>query len=114
MESQMIRNLLDRYGIEYEYGNEQEVDEGLRLFDEALLDIGYDIRSNIITYEDIYNMWLDSLSERPSDYRPISTIFLEDINNAEGIIVWLENGDRIIYYPNLKEKEMNNERMETL
>lgn len=114
MESQMIRNLLDRYGIGYEYGNEQEVEEGLRLFDEALSDIGYNIRSNIITYEDIYNMWLDSLGERPSDYRPISTIFLEDTNSAEGIIVWLENGDKIVYYPNLEGKETNNERMETL
>lgn len=114
MESQMIRNLLDRYGIEYEYGSEQEVEEGLRLFDEALSDIGYNIRSNIITYEDIYNMWLDSLNERPSDYRPISTIFLEDTNNVEGIIVWLENGDRIVYYPNLEGRKANNECMETL
>lgn len=72
------------------------------------------------TYEDILQMWLDSLGSRPYDYRPVSPIFLEDIGvdikitNPTGIIVWLENGDRIIYYPNLKEKEMNNECMETL
>lgn len=61
------------------------------------------------TYEDIYEMWTDSLSSRPYDYRPVSPMFLEDIGvnvkitNPNGIIVWLENGDKIIYYPNLEE-----------
>lgn len=61
------------------------------------------------TYEDIYEMWLDSDGSRPYDYRPVSPIFLEDIGvdvkitNHAGIIVWLENGDKIIYYPNLQE-----------
>ena len=61
------------------------------------------------TYEDIYEMWTDSLGSRPYDYRPVSPMFLEDIGidikitNPNGIIVWLENGDKIIYYPNLKE-----------
>lgn len=61
------------------------------------------------TYGDIYEMWLNSLSSRPYDYRPVSPIFLEDIGvdikttNPNGIIVWLENGDKIIYYPNFKE-----------
>lgn len=63
------------------------------------------------TYEDIYEMWTDSLGSRPYDYRPVSPIFLEDIGvdikttNPNGIIVWLENGDKIIYYPNLEEEE---------
>ena len=63
------------------------------------------------TYEDIFQMWTDSLGSRPCDYRPVSPIFLEDIGvdikitNPTGIIVWLENGDKMIYYPNLdKEK----------
>lgn len=38
-----IETLLKRYNIEYEYGDEQEVAEGLKFFDEALLSIGYDI-----------------------------------------------------------------------
>lgn len=64
------------------------------------------------TYEDIYEMWLDSNGSRPYDYRPVSPIFLEDIGadfkitNPNGIIVWLENGDKIIYYPNLKEEKV--------
>lgn len=64
------------------------------------------------TYEDIYEMWLDSDGSRPYDYRPVSSMFLEDIGvdikitNPNGIIVWLENGDKIIYYPNLKEEEV--------
>lgn len=63
------------------------------------------------TYEDIFQMWLDSLDSRPYDYRPVSPMFLEDIGvdikitNPTGIIVWLENGDKMIYYPSLdKEK----------
>lgn len=63
------------------------------------------------TYEDIFQMWLDSLDSRPYDYRPVSPMFLEDIGvdikitNPNGIIVWLENRDKIIYYPNLKKEK---------
>ena len=63
------------------------------------------------TYGDIYEMWTDSLGSRPYDYRPVSPIFLEDtgvdikITNPNGIIVWLENGDKIIYYPNLEKEK---------
>lgn len=43
MNKKELEILLDRYDIEYSYGNEQEVAEGLKIFDKALLDIGYDI-----------------------------------------------------------------------
>lgn len=63
------------------------------------------------TCEDIYEMWLDSDGSRPYDYRPVSPMFLEDIGvdikitNPNGIIVWLGNGDKIIYYPNLEKEK---------
>ena len=40
-----------------------------------------------------------------NDWRPVHPAFTKDLEGRSGIIIWLKNGDTIIYYPKIEEEK---------
>lgn len=56
-----------------------------------------------MTNGEIYKMFLDRYGDfRPNDYRPLSELHYP---KSEGIIIWGESGDVIVYFPNVDRGE---------
>ena len=54
-----------------------------------------------MTYGEICDKFMQTYKEQVpiSDYRPIAPIFTDDLKNKVGIVIWLENGDTVLYFP---------------
>ena len=42
-----------------------------------------------------------------NDYRPIAPLYTEDLKDKVGIVVWLDNGDTLLYFPKQDNTENN-------
>ena len=55
------------------------------------------------TNGELFEMYKNNMPERkPIDYRPLSWKFTP---KTPGIVVWLDNGDIVLYFPKEYEKE---------
>ena len=59
-----------------------------------------------MTNRDIMSIFKGRYSElKVDDYRPLCNEF---VKGKEGITIWLENGDILMYFPNTESEEVNN------
>ena len=59
-----------------------------------------------MTNRDIMSIFKGRYPElKVDDYRPLWDEFVKD---KEGITIWLENGDTLMYFPNTENKGVNN------
>ena len=63
-----------------------------------------------MTYGEIYNQALEELCLSPGkveDYRPAVEMHIKQLKEPipNGIIIWLKNGDKIIYVADSEEEE---------
>lgn len=63
-----------------------------------------ELRSDIVTNRDIFNMFKECRVSAIVDYRPLEEKYIKDIDGRRGIIVWFENGDSVLYFP--KEEKL--------
>lgn len=63
-----------------------------------------ELRSDIITNRDIFNMFKECRISAIVDYRPLEEKYIKGVDGKRGIIVWFENGDSVLYFP--KEEKL--------
>ena len=62
-----------------------------------------ELRSDIIIYEEMFELFKKCRVLAISDYRPVEEMYIKDIDRKKGIIVWFENGDSMLYFPKLED-----------
>lgn len=63
-------------------------------------------KEEIVTWGEMYKKWAYTAHHVDEhDWRPIHPAFTKDLEDKSGIIIWLKNGDTIIYYPNTEKTE---------
>ena len=62
-----------------------------------------ELRSDIVTNGEVFEMFEKCRKSEASDYRPIEEMYIKDVDGKRGIIVWFENGDSMLYFPKLED-----------
>ena len=60
-----------------------------------------------MTNKEIFNQFTKLFPQvEIKDYRPLEPIYYEDLKNKEGIIIYLKNDDRSVYFPIIGDKQI--------